>query len=306
MASIRQGIPHLYSTKTAKGNDTPSLTVDQFVALTAGGMIHLHNITEKTDGMTFVVGCDQLGIYTQHSGSGDHRAYHGRDHIAREYMTSIKYGKEPDDHFSRSLCEIHEELKHNQAFASYMFDLRNRHGNITLRCELLNRKLGSPVWFRRQMVFSHTRYSTKGMGKLGSIILHSQLPDNTIVDPFYFTKFSNKYLTFDHDIVDFVPIDVDVTCEVRDFRGLNHNLIMSRTTPSNKTDKVAENEIFNEIKKKVSDKVVATIASSSIENKWGPGSEGLVVHPSDRNPKAPRFKIVTDEFKKSKAKSKRF
>ena len=42
--SVRVGLPHLYSTKTAAGNDTPSLSTDQFHHLTKGGKVHIHDV----------------------------------------------------------------------------------------------------------------------------------------------------------------------------------------------------------------------------------------------------------------------
>lgn len=80
--SVRVGLPHLYSTKTAKGNDTPSLSPEQFEHTTKGGKVHINSVTEKTDGQTFKAGHDEHGFYTQHSGSGDEK-------IVRLKVTSI-------------------------------------------------------------------------------------------------------------------------------------------------------------------------------------------------------------------------
>ena len=60
--SIRQGLPHI-----------TTMTHGQTSNLLKGGKIHLSDVTEKTDGMTHVMGYDEKGFYTQSSGSGSEK-----------------------------------------------------------------------------------------------------------------------------------------------------------------------------------------------------------------------------------------
>ena len=45
----------------------------EYEKLVVDGWLHIHNVTEKTDGMCFVMGYDEEGFYTQSSGSGNER-----------------------------------------------------------------------------------------------------------------------------------------------------------------------------------------------------------------------------------------
>lgn len=304
--SIRQGLPHLYSTVTAKGNLTPSLSVEQFRELTKDGYIHLENITEKTDGMSFILGYDRHGFFTQHSGSGDKRAYRGSDHIMRAYARAREKNEVYDGRMPRSVSEIHKALAENDRLMAYLSDTYRKYGEQVIRGELFNRALGKRHWFTGEMSFVHTRYKLKHIGKLGTFILHSQLEDNIRHAPFAFPMFTDKYITFDHDIIEFTPYSVDVSYEVELFNQLDHSLIMRRATPKTKAAKDAENAAFNEIKKSVSEKTTSILSTLGIKNKWGSGTEGFVVHAPARSPEAPRFKITSREFQEAKLKRKKF
>ena len=308
-ASIRQGLPYLYSTKTAAGNDTPSLNTDQFHHLTKGGKVHIHGVTEKTDGQTFKMGHDEHGFYTQHSGSGDEKIRTAQGHIDRAKRRAQETGKPYEPTAPEAFAKFHAALHANKPLQQHLASEHKRTGNdIVVRGEAFNKSLSRPSDTKKNEVkFVHTSYNPKHMGSQGTFVIHSKLPENQGHDTEHFKKhLSDSHIKFDDDKIKHAPGHVDVADEVKEFHGLNHELINSRTTPKNKAAKMAELEKFNAVKKKVSDKVTKHLGSLGIKNKWGSGTEGLVVHPSAANPEAPRFKAINPAFKEAKAKSSRF
>lgn len=305
--SIRQGLPHIHSTTTPAGNQTPSLSTDQFHHTTRGGKVHIHDVTEKTDGQTFKFGYDHHGFYTQHSGSGDERIRTGQGHIDRAKRRAAETGKEYVPHAHEAFAKFHDALHNNQKLQTHLQKMHKKHGEVSVRGEAFNRHIATPGDHPHEVKFVHTSYSTHGMGHHGSFVIHSKLPDNHLHDAEHFKKhLSDHNITFDHDRVDHPKGHVDVSHEVKDFHKLDHGLINSRTTPSNKAAKMAEIEKFNHIKHRVHQKVVSHVKSLGIKNKWGSGTEGLIVHPSEHNVHAARFKVVDDSFKKAKASGGRF
>lgn len=307
-ASIRQGLPHLHSTPTPAGAQTPSLSTDQFEKTTKGGKLHINDITEKTDGQTFKFGHDEHGFYTQHSGSGDERIRTPQGHAERAQRRAKETGKEYDPTGPNAFAKFHAALQSNKKLQSHLADTYKKTGKeVTVKGEAFNKSLAKPGNKPGEVKFVHTSYSTKGMGKQGSFIIHSKLPENQGHDVEHFKKhLSDSNITFDHDKIKHKPGHVDVSAEVHDFHKLNHELINSRTTPKNKEAKMAEAEKFNAIKKRVHEKVQSHIQGLGIKPKWGSGSEGLVVHPSSANPEAARFKVTSEAFKKAKAAGGRF
>lgn len=304
-ASVRQGLPHLYSTPTPAGGQTPSLSTDDFEKTTKGGKIHINHVTEKTDGQTFKMGYDEHGFYTQHSGSGSEKIRTGEGHIERSKRRAKETGKEYDPTGPNAMSAFHNALHKNEALQKHLRERYHRSpGDIVVRGEAFNRSLARPGDKEDEVKFVHTSYSTKNLGKQGSFIIHSKLPENAHHNLEHFKKhLSDSNITFDDDVVDHAPGHVDVSDEVKSFKKLNHTLINSRTTPKNKEEKLAEIEKFNNIKKKVSSKVSAHLAKLNIKNKWGSGTEGLVIHPSASNPDATRFKAINPKFKEAKASS---
>lgn len=307
-ASIRQGLPHLYSTTTAAGNPTPSLSTDQFEKTTKGGKVHIHDVTEKTDGQTFKMGYDKDGFYTQHSGSGDERIRSGMGHIERAKRRSRETGRPYEGTGPEAMASFHNALHKNKALQAHLKDLHKKTGkDVEVRGEAFNKHLAQKGDNEDEVKFVHTSYSTKGMGKHGKFVIHSKLPENQGLDTNHFKKhLSDHNITFDDDKVEHKKGHVDVADEVRDYHNLDSGLINYRTTPSNKQAKMAEIQKFNSIKKRVHDKVAAHIQKLGIQNKWGSGTEGLIVHPSPANKEAARFKIVSNKFKEAKAAGGRF
>jgi len=307
LESVRVGLPHLYSTKTAAGNDTPSLSTDQFHHLTKGGKVHIHGVTEKTDGQTFKMGHDEHGFYTQHSGSGDEKIRTAQGHIDRAKRRAQETGKPYDPTAPEAFAKFHDALHKNKALQAHLAAEYKRTGKeVVVKGEAFNNALARPSDTKKgEVKFVHTSYK-KPRG-LGTFVIHSRLPENQGHDTEHFrNNLSDSNINFDDDKIAHKPGHVDVADEVREFHGLNHELINSRTTPKNKAAKAAELEKFNAVKKKVSDKVTRHLGSLGIKNKFGSGTEGLVVHPSAANPEAPRFKAINPAFKEAKAKSSRF
>lgn len=306
--SVRVGLPHIHSTPTPAGAQTPSLSTDQFANTTKGGKIHIKDVTEKTDGQTLVMGHDQHGFYTQHSGSGNERIRTGQGHIDRAKKRAQETGKEYNATGPEAFAKFHNALHKNKALQAHLAAVHKKTGkDVVVRGEAFNRSLATPGDKPGESKFVHTSYSTKGMGKQGAFIIHSKLPDNQHHDVEHFKKsLSDSNITFDHDKIEHKPGHVDVADEVSDFHKLDHRLINSRTTPKNKAAKFAEVEKFNNIKKRVTSKVQAHVHKMGVKPKFGSGSEGLIVHPSSANPEAARFKLTSDAFKKAKASSSRF
>jgi hypothetical protein len=305
--SVRVGLPHLYSTKTEKGNETPSLSTDQFEKSTKGGKLHINNVTEKTDGQTFKFGHDEQGFYSQHSGSGDEKIRTGQGHIDRAKKRAAETGREYSPEAPTAFAKFHDALHGNKALQEHLKQQYQKTGKeVVVKGEAFNLNLAKPAEKPGEVKFVHTPYSTKGMGKHGSFIIHSKLPENQGHDIEHIKSLSDKNVKLDDDKIEHKPGHVDVKDEVNDFKQLNHELINSRTTPKNKTAKLAEQEKFNTIKKRVSDKVTAHIGKLGIKNKFGSGTEGLVVHPSSANPEATRFKAINPAFKEAKAAGGRF
>ena len=305
--SVRVGLPHLYSTKTAAGNDTPSLSTEQFHNLTKGGKVHINNVTEKTDGQTFKMGHDEHGFYTQHSGSGDEKIRTGQGHIDRAKRRAQETGKEYHPEAPEAFAKFHNALHNNKKLQQHLADTYKKTGKeVVVKGEAFNNALARPSDTHPDEVkFVHTSYR-KPSG-LGSFVIHSKLPENQGHDTEHFKKhLSDSNVKFDDDKIHHAPGHVNVSHEVNDFHGLNHELINARTTPKNKEEKQTEINKFNDIKKRVHAKVSAHIGKLGIKNKWGSGTEGLVVHPSEENPAAPRFKIINPAFTAAKKAGGRF
>lgn len=304
--SVRQGLPHIHSTLTPAGNPTPSLSTDQFEKTTRGGKLHINDVTEKTDGQTFRIGHDDEGFYTQHSGSGDERIRTGQGHIDRAKRRAKETGKEYDPTAPEAFAKFHDALHRNEKLQDHLKQQYKKNGHITIKGEAFNNALATPSDVADEVKFVHTSYA-KPKTSHGTFVIHSKLPGNEHVDLDHFkNNLSNNEISFDDDVVNHKPGHVDVKDEVSQFSNLDHGLINSRTTKTNKQDKLAEIEKFNNIKKKVSAKVEKHLKHLGVKNKWGSGSEGLIVHPSQANPEAARFKVTSTSFKQAKAGAGRF
>jgi len=295
---IRQGLPHI-----------STMDHGQFTNLIHGGHVHLPEVTEKTDGMTHVFGHDEHGFYTQSSGSGNERMRKPEDFIERAKRRAQETGKPLDLTAANAFAHVHRLLQGNKALRAHLKKTAEKSGGETsVRGEVFHKPLSRPSEEHPgQIKFVGTSYDPSHMGTVGKYVIHTKLPENQHHDADHFAKhFSTPEMNFDSDKIEHKPTHVDVSNEHKSFHELNHDLIKSRTTPSNKAAKMAEVEKFDAIKKKVSDKVDDHV-KGKYTPKWGSGSEGLVVHPAAGSP-APRFKITSAGFRDYKAsdKSKNF
>lgn len=291
--SIRQGLPHI-----------TTMTHGQTSNLLKGGKIHLSDVTEKTDGMTHVMGHDEHGFYTQSSGSGSEKMRKSDDFIDRAKRRAKETGKEYDPTGPNAFAHVHKILQNNKPLQKH---LENQHktskSDVKIRGEVFYKPLSRPSEEKKgEVKFVGTSYDPSHMGSVGKYVIHSKLPDNHHVNAAYFAKhMSTSELNFDDDKVEHKGGHVDVSKETENFGKLNHSLINSRTTKTNKQEKMAEVGKMNAIQKRVSKKVDTFVKNSGVKPKWGSGSEGLVVHPSKSNADAPRFKVTSDAFRAFKA-----
>jgi len=252
------------------------------------------------------MGHDEHGFYTQHSGSGDEKIRTGQGHVDRAKRRAEETGKEYHPAAPEAFAKFHNALHQNKALQKHLADTYKKTGKeVVVKGEAFNNELSTPSEHPGEVKFVHTSYrKPKG---LGTFVIHSKLPENQGHDIEHFKKhLSDSKINFDSDTVAHKPGHVDVADEVKDFHGLNHELINSRTTPKNKEAKMAEIGKFNDIKKRVHAKVSEHIGKLGIQNKWGSGTEGLVVHPTEENPSSPRFKIINPSFTAAKKAGGRF
>jgi len=291
--SIRQGLPHIHS-----------MTHEQFGNLVKGGKVHVHDVTEKTDGMTHQFGHDEHGFYTQSSGSGSEKMRHPEDFAKRAKRRAEETGKPYDPTASNAFAHIHKTLAKNAALQHHLKSEYHRTGKeVKVKGEAFYKPLSRPSEEHEgEIKFVGTSYHPSHMGSVGKYVIHSKLPENQHHDIEHYKKhLSNSEMNFDDDEVEHKPSHIDVKDEHDKFKKLNHELLTSRTTKTNKEAKTKEIEKFDKIKHAVSKKVDDHIASKHIKNKWGSQSEGLVVHPSEKNPDAPRFKVTSQSFRDYKA-----
>jgi hypothetical protein len=287
-ASIRQGLPHI-----------STMTHDQFHNLTKDGNVNIDDVTEKTDGQTMKFGHDEHGFYTQSSGSGDEKMRTPEDYAIRAKRRAQETGKEYNPTASDAFGHVHKTLQENSALQDHLKAQYKKTGKeVQVRGESFYKPWGRPSEVPGEIKFVGTSYDPSHMGKVGKFVIHSRLPENQNHDLEHFkTNLSDENINFDDDKIEHQPSKVDVAQERSDFDKLNHNLLNSRTTKSNKADKEAEVAKFAAIKQRASEKVDAHMKSKNIKPKWGSGTEGAVIHPSINNPDAPRFKVTSDTFR---------
>jgi hypothetical protein len=292
LESIRQGLSHIHT-----------MTHEQFGNLIADKKIHIHHVTEKTDGATHKFGYDEHGFYSQSSGSGAEKMRSKQDYETRAKRRAAETGKPLDFTASTAFGHVHEILQKNSHLQSYLKRKAIKSGGETsVKGELFHKGLSRPSEDKRgEIKFVGTSYDPSHMGHTGKIVIHSKLPENQGHDTEHFKReLSNEHINFDDDIVKHKPSHVDVGDEHKEFHHLNHELLNSRTTPKNKADKEAETKKFEAIKKKVSEKVDHHISKMGLKPKWGSGTEGVVVHPRAGS-RAPRFKVTSASFREYKS-----
>ena len=292
---VRGGLPHI-----------TTMDHNQFKELASDGKVHLHSMTEKTDGQAHVFGHDEHGFYTQSSGSGTDKMRSPEDFKARAKAQAEKKGVEPNYHSAEAFGHIHSILASNKPLQDHLkSEYKKRGSEVKVRGESFYKPWGKDGDHPGETKFVGTSYATHHMGTVGKYVIHTKLPDNAHHDVEHFKKnLSSKEINFDDDKIHHEPHHVDVSAEKKKFEGLNHDLLSARTTKTNKEAKTAELEKFGDIKKRVSAKVDTHIKKLGLSPKWGSGSEGIVVHPSEHKPTSPRFKVTSDSFRKYKEDTK--
>jgi len=290
-ASIRQGLPHI-----------TSMDHHQFGALVHDGKVHLHDMTEKTDGQTHKFGYDEHGFYTQSSGSGSEKMRKPEDYQERARRRAEETGKPLDLTAASAFGHIHKILHGNQKLQDHLKDKYKKSGKeVSVRGESFYRPWGREGDKPGEVKFVGTSYDTSHMGKVGKYVIHSKLPENQDHDVEHFKKhLSNEDINFDDDKIDHKAGHVDVSKETEGLRHIDNELLSSRTTKTNKERKEEEQRKLQVIKDKVSSKVDEHIKKQGLRPRWGSGSEGIVIHPSKHNPSAPRFKVTSDAFRSYK------
>lgn len=274
MSNIRKGIPHLVPHTTPKGNIAPHLSEDEIHNLIEPGYIFLDRITEKTDGQTFVMGFDSEGFYTRSSGTSDLRIRDAMEYVnrANERGNSISV--------ANGFAAVHDSLLENnklQFGLEQFYDFTQ--DEVLLSGEIFNNFLARPSeTVDGHVKFIHTSYDPSKLGTLGMFVLHSHLEQNQWMSFQGVHTLGNEEIKFDHDVIE--PLEpINIKTALHAYYSMAFDL-----------DYVREH-LQNEI----------TWRTKVLQPKWGLETEGHVIHPSDRNPKAPRFKIVTERFKTEKA-----
>ena len=293
--SIRQGLPHILT-----------MHHDDLHNLLKSGRINMTHKTEKTDGSTHMMGWDKDGFYTQSSGSGNEKMRQAGDYAARATRRSQESGKPLDLTGSNMFDHAHDTLMKNKKLMDYLKNQATKEGGESkIRGELFYTPYGRPSEEKKgEVKFVGTSYDPSHIGPVGKIVVHSRLPENKFHDIEHLKKIgTGKEINFDDDKIDTPPTAVDVSDEREMMKGIDRDLLNSRTTPKNKEAKAAETAKLDEIRKKVSDKVDSHVKTLGITPKWGSGSEGVVVHPPEGSD-APRFKVTSENFRKYKAAEK--
>ena len=286
---VRQGLPHI-----------TTMNHEQLTSLTHGGKIHLHDMTEKTDGSTHVFGHDEHGFYTQYSGSGSEKMRSHEDYVNRAKRRAEETGKPLDLGAAHTFGHIHNVLASNKALQKHLKDqYEKKKSEVKVRGEVFYRPNAKEGDHPGEVKFVGTSYRTDHMGKVGKYVIHSRLPENHEHDLEHFKKhLSSADMNFDDDKIDHEKAHVDVKQEHEELKKVDHELLKQRTSKSNKEAKEKEQAKLSDISKRISDKVDAHIKKQNLSPKWGSGSEGIVVHPSTKNKNAPRFKVTSDAFRK--------
>jgi hypothetical protein len=274
---LRQGLSHIRDLKH-----------EHVKALLGSGRIKGH-VTEKSDGMAFEIGHDEHGIYTRTS-----RSEKMRNHGDYGKAAKAKFGDAYDPTISGHHDEIHKHLTSNPAVIAH---LKKHKGSI--KGEVFHKPQGTPV-DKHHTRFVGTAYDTRKMGEHGSFIVHSKLPENHHVKSV--EHLSNHAFKFDSDHTGH-SIDVDAKDLHDRFHAINHDLLHSRKH-ADREGKELEKRKFESLKNDIHARVSHAI--KHLGPKWGPETEGHVIHPHESNPDAPRVKVVDGNFLARKKANEKF
>jgi uncharacterized protein (DUF2249 family) len=272
----------------------------QTAGLLKTGKVHFDDLTEKTDGSNWKGGYDESGFYSQSSGSGNEKMRQPEDYEIRARRRAEETGKPLSLHASGVFGQVHDILQNNEPLQKHLKKQHEKTGEESaISGELFHRPTAKPSEVDGEVQPVGTSYDPKKWGKVGQIVIHSKLAANKDHDPEHFAKhLSDEHINFTGDKLEHTPSHIDVSNEKSDFDKLDHELIGSRTTKTNKEAKEAELAKMKDIQKKVSDKVDSHIKAKGLKPLYGSGSEGIVVHPVNDQP---RFKVTSDAFRSYRA-----
>lgn len=274
-----------------------------FHALMQQEWIDLQNITEKTDGYAFRFGRDKDGFWSMSSQSGGNKMRTKYCYYDRVEARELETGKPGNRDAAKVFGSVHSLLALNRPLQAML--LLNG-PDICIPGEVLLRR-GKETWDDAK-IFQPvgTRYYTEGVGSCGKFIVHTQHPNNTgqmNLDQ----KFGDDYINFDHDRFSlFGQVDedlmyIDIERIAKYYNKLDHGLMLGRKTKKNAEQIDNERMQGQDFQNIVSDTVDAVFVNQlDIKPKWGPETEGYVVHPTEAYPKQPRFKVISTSFRKFK------
>jgi len=146
-------------------------------------------VTEKTDGMAFEVGYDELGFFSRTSHSVKMRQ--PGDYVNDAYN---RFGSNIDPTISSAFAHLHYSLLQlNFKLKEY---LRQNHTSIS--GEVFYRQFGKPVdvYGRTYLQFVGTAYNMKNVADLGMFVVHS-----AVNPPLDYSQFTTDQFTWDTDLV---------------------------------------------------------------------------------------------------------
>lgn len=237
----RKGIPHLTPGLTPKGNQRPSLTDEEYESLFEDGVMRLKSITEKTDGISWVIGFDQDGFYTMYS-SIKQKMRRCMDFRTLE-LERVKKGKPYRTDLVTGLMLFHMFLDHNLQLQQY---LNNQwivyRQECVIKGEAFIKKLSKTQ--DNQICFNAVWYDAKHFtGDIGTFIMHTGLEENKFHSPDQICSFARDCINFDHDIA--MNRDISISYNPREV--VEDLLLLAK-----------DYDVYN--------------------NRWGPNTEGFVFH----------------------------
>lgn len=277
---IRSGLPHIHSDHPGAPSltSTVSKAKDQLHSLIHTGRVKGH-VTEKTDGMAFECGHDENGFYTRTSRSEKMR--HKGDYAK---AAKAKFGKDYNKSISGNHDRLHHALHQNENLQKYLRNHAEKHGSVRMKGEVFHRPQG--IEHDGHITFVGTKYHTKHLGSEGAFVLHHRLPENHGHAHGSIHALSDGKMKFHHDDVEH-HVDVDVSHE-RDR--------LKKVDPGIKKKAHPHYAELQSIAQSVHSKVAKAVGKN--KPKWGPETEGHVLHPHDHN--APRVKVVAADFRDRK------
>lgn len=224
-------------------------------------------VTEKTDGMCFLIGRDEEGFYTQSSSSSTERMRTAYDYFERAERRQKETGRPYNPIIQAAFAQTHAVLAEYEPLHFHLSQ------NGVLRGDLLSRAVVKQ-FYPDSMVFNAIPYYNKWIGHVSTFLVHSQLTDPEITKNLIFIH--GHQVGFDHDLVATnieIPIDDLLAPKIDDLPGAHtRNMAWLETTL---LQFLLDNELYN--------------------FKWGPQSEGHIFHFED--PALPMLKLTTPFFR---------